>query len=88
MAGWSHRTGDEWRLTLNCMRACGSSTKTWLRGCERSAKRWTAFGATLPPTATLNDKLEIITRAIHVIGKAKHAELQSRTNPNYARGPR
>ncbi|MGA7153214.1 MAG: hypothetical protein WBY84_17715 [Pseudolabrys sp.] len=28
-----------------------------------------AFGATLPPTATLNDELEIITRAIHVIGR-------------------
>jgi hypothetical protein len=26
-----------------------------------------AFGATLPPTATLNDELEIITRTIHVI---------------------
>jgi hypothetical protein len=25
------------------------------------------FGATLPPTATLNDELEIITRTIHVI---------------------
>jgi hypothetical protein len=28
-----------------------------------------AFGATLPPTATLYDELEIITRAIHVIGR-------------------
>jgi hypothetical protein len=27
-----------------------------------------AFGATLPPTATLNDELEIITRTIHIIG--------------------
>jgi hypothetical protein len=47
-----------------------------------------AFGATLPPTATLNDELEIITRAIHVIANRPSpaspadADTKTRTTPH------
>jgi hypothetical protein len=70
MAGWSHRTGDEWRLTLNWYADLWEQYQDLAAGMRaiREAVEH-AFGATLPPTATLNDELEIITRAIHVIGR-------------------